>query len=281
MFQINWKLKALLYKVFETFKLNKTLYFVQRHITGRAKIQFTKLDPHWERHAKSIQEKNCNTILEVGAGKSLEQNIYLSYKSNSKFDQTLIDVSSMIDLNLFNKASEQISKLLNVTRKPFVKSIEDIKKFYNITYFAPCNIDEITKKNIIFDACISSASLEHFPKNALDNTFAALKKTIKKNGIISVAIDYSDHYSHTDNSIGHLNFLQFSDSVWEKYNTPFLFQNRFRHQNYRELFSKLGYEIVSEVKGKPGIPPKFIDDKFDSANKETYLLWGLFLLKIK
>ena len=44
MFQINWKLKALLYKVFETFKLNKTLYFVQRHITGRAKIQFTKLD---------------------------------------------------------------------------------------------------------------------------------------------------------------------------------------------------------------------------------------------
>ena len=76
MFQINWKLKALLYKVFETFKLNKTLYFVQRHITGRAKIQFTKLDPHWERHAKSIQEKNCNSILEVGAGKSLEQNIF-------------------------------------------------------------------------------------------------------------------------------------------------------------------------------------------------------------
>ena len=62
MFQINWKLKALLYKVFETFKLNKTLYFVQRHITGRAKIQFTKLDPHWERHANSIQEKNCNSI---------------------------------------------------------------------------------------------------------------------------------------------------------------------------------------------------------------------------
>tara|TARA_B100001123_G_C15061807_1_gene927913 strand:- start:114 stop:959 length:846 start_codon:yes stop_codon:yes gene_type:complete len=281
MFQIDWKLKSYIYRILYFFKLDKTLFFIQKKITKRSKVKIGEIKFYWSNHLQYLKNFNSEKILEFGAGKSLEQNIYLSYKSNSKFDQTLIDVSSMIDLNLFNKASEQISKLLNVTRKPFVKSIEDIKKFYNITYFAPCNIDEITKKNIIFDACISSASLEHFPKNALDNTFAALKKTIKKNGIISVAIDYSDHYSHTDNSIGHLNFLQFSDSVWEKYNTPFLFQNRFRHQNYRELFSKLGYEIVSEVKGKPGIPPKFIDDKFDSANKETYLLWGLFLLKIK
>ena len=35
------------------------------------------------------------------------------------------------------------------------------------------------------------------------------QKIVKKNGIISAAIDYSDHYSHTDNNIENLNFLQF------------------------------------------------------------------------
>ena len=229
MFQIDWKLKSYIYRILYFFKLDKTLFFIQKKITKRSKVKIEEIKFYWSNHLQYLKNFNSKKILEFGAGKSLEQNIYLSYKSNSKFDQTLIDVSSMIDLNLFNMASEQISKLLKVTRKPFVKSIEDIKKFYNIAYFAPCNIDEVIKKNIIFDACISSASLEHFPKETLDNTFIALKKTIKKNGIISVAIDYSDHYSHTDNSIGHLNFLKFSDSDWNKYNTPFLFQNRWLH----------------------------------------------------
>ena len=39
-----------------------------------------------------------------------------------------------------------------------------------------------------------------------------------------------------DNKIGNLNFLQFDDEKWKKYNTPFLFQNRLRHQNFRKFF---------------------------------------------
>ena len=74
-------------------------------------------------------------------------------------------------------------------------------------------------KGLLFDACISSSTLEHLPTHVLNNTFKILKKIIKKNGIISAVIDYSDHYSHTDDTIGHLNFLQFSDSEWRKYNT--------------------------------------------------------------
>ena len=45
MFQINWKLKALLYKVFETFKLNKTLYFVQGIYNGQGKKSIHKTRP--------------------------------------------------------------------------------------------------------------------------------------------------------------------------------------------------------------------------------------------
>ena len=147
MFQINWKLKALLYKVFETFKLNKTLYFIQRHITGRAKIQFTKLDPHWERHANSIQEKNCNSILEVGAGKSLEQNIFFSYYfENAKF-QKVIDINNMINFELCNEASHRIAKLLNKDFKGKIKNNQDLKNNYNINYEAPCKLEDIKEEN--------------------------------------------------------------------------------------------------------------------------------------
>ena len=51
-------------------------------------------------------ETNWCTILEFGAGKSLEQNIFLSYKSNHKLNQTLIDISNMLDIDLFNKANQ-------------------------------------------------------------------------------------------------------------------------------------------------------------------------------
>ena len=279
MFQINWKIKSFIYKILYIFKLRKTLFFIQKKITKRANIKIKKTQFYWEDHLKYLKSYKSEKIIEFGAGKSLEQNIFLSYKSNRKFNQTLIDVSNMLDINLFNKASEQISKLLNVNREPFVKSIEDIKNFYNITYLAPCTMEEVKAKELLFDACISSSTLEHLPLSALNNTFGILKKTIKKGGIISVVIDYSDHYSHTDNTIGPLNFLKFTDSKWKKYNTPFLFQNRFRHQNFRNFFIKLGYEIVSEIKGKSGIAPKIISDTFDHTNEDTYILWGHFLLK--
>ena len=55
--------------------------------------------------------------------------MFYDFYGTSKFNQTLIDVSNMIDINLFNIASEQISKLLNVNREPFVKSIEEIGSF--------------------------------------------------------------------------------------------------------------------------------------------------------
>ena len=281
MFQINWKIKSIFYKILYLFKLKKTLFFIQKKITKRADINIEEIIFYWKYHLKYLETYQSKKVLEFGAGKSLEQNIFLSYKSNHKFDQTLIDISNMLDIDLFNKANEQVSKILKVNRKPFAKSLDDLKKIYNITYIAPCTIDEIKEKGFLFDACISSTTLEHFPTDALDITFKTLKKIIKKNGIISALVDYSDHYSHTDNKIDNLNFLQFNDSEWKKYNTPFLFQNRLRHQDFRDFFLGLNYEVLEEIKGKYGKGPKIISDRFNINNKETFILWGHFLLKFK
>ena len=279
MFQINWKLKALLYKVFEVFKLNKPLYFVQRYITGRAKIQFTTLDPHWKRHATSIEEKNCKSIIEIGGGKSLEQNIFFSYYfDNSKF-QRVIDINNMISFELCNEASHRIAKLLNQDFKGKIKNNRDLKNNYNIHYEAPCKLEDIKVEK--FDICVSTAALEHFSRNDLNLFLNQIKFVLKKNGFVSSIIDYSDHYSHTDKNINPLNFLKFSEKKWKKYNNDYLFQNRLRHNDYRNLFKSLDFIIEKEHKGTMHSIITGISEEFDQTNDETFLGWGYYLISIR
>jgi len=279
MFQINWRLKALLYKIFFIFKLEKILFFLQKKITKRANIDINEIKYYWKYHLKYLRSYKSKNIIEFGAGKSLEQNIYLNYQFDNNLSQTVIDLSSMLDINLFNEANKKIAKVLNVDKKPYVENINDIINFFNIQYLAPCDIEEIENKKMLFDACISSTTLEHLSSTQLRDTFLRLKKIIKKDGIISSLIDYSDHYSHTDKNIGSLNFLKFNKNEWEKFNTPYFYQNRFRHQDYRNFFLKHNFEIIEEIKGTIGAPPKNVSNIFDTSDTETYILWGHFLLK--
>ena len=122
-------------------------------------------------------------------------------------------------------------------------------------------------------------NIRAFVLHELSDTFLRLKKIIKKDGIISSLIDYSDHYSHTDRNIGALNFLKFDQNEWKKFNNVYLFQNRLRHQDYRNFFLNHNFEILEEIKGTIGKPPKNISNIFDTSDNETYILWGHFLLK--
>jgi hypothetical protein len=268
-----------LFKFLNFFNLYKTLFFIQKKITKRSSFNYKKTVFYWDYHYKYLKENNSQNLLEFGAGKSLAQNIFLSYKFNQNMEQTLIDIAKMLDLDLFNEANNQISRLLEVNKLPEAKSISDLKKYYNINYLAPMNLEQIRKDNIKFDACISSTTLEHLSIEDLEKYFSLLKKIIKKNGIVSALIDYSDHYSHTDISIGSLNFLQFSENEWKKYNTPMLFQNRLRHQDYREFFKSHNYKLF-EITGDYGKYPSKVSEQFDASSKETSLLWGYFLLKL-
>ena len=278
MFQINWKLKAILYKLFSLLKLKKTFYFIQKHVTKRSRVNITEINKLWVFHSDAIEDSKSKKILEVGAGKSLEQNIYLSYKFGSIINQTAIDINNMLDFKLFNDASAQIANLLKLKNKGDIKNISDLKTRYNITYIAPFKISELNIEEK-FDICISTTALEHFSILDLQNYLLDLKKVLNDNGLISSLIDYSDHYSHTDKNINTLNFLSYSKKEWEKYNNSYLYQNRLRHQDYKKLFIDQGYKIVKIIKGNVTSPNKKISNEFDITNDETFLNWAYFLTK--
>ncbi len=279
MFQINWKTKSLFYKIFGFLKLKRFFYIIQKLVTKRSKINIKCVNKNWEMHSNNINKFQVNSIVEFGAGKSLEQNIYFSYIFDNKIKQTVIDINKMIDFALFNEANLQISKILNKEKKVDVNSIEDIKRNYNIEYKAPFDFKRLVDDKENFDMCINTATLEHFTIEDIHSCFGNLKKIIKKNGYISSLIDYSDHYCHTDRSISPLNFLQYSKNEWKKYNNNYLYQNRLRHQEYKKIFESFNFSINQTIKGNIGKPPSKISNEFDTKNNDTFILWGYYLVK--
>ena len=64
MFQINWKIKAFLYRVLFFLKVEKALFFIQKKITKSANINIDKVNENWKYHLKYLQSFNSITVLE-------------------------------------------------------------------------------------------------------------------------------------------------------------------------------------------------------------------------
>ncbi len=240
--KIPWKLKSRLFKILTYFPSN-TLYLVQQHITRQAKVRVTEPYIGWEHHRKIIEMTGASRVIEFGAGKSLVQNLYLAVYAES---QTVVDLFPMIDIDLVNEAVHQLGSIgAEIDGRP-ASSVKLLKDIYNIRYLAPFNMLDTGFDDNSFDLCISTNTLEHIPAADIRSIFIELRRLLGPNGNVSAMIDYSDHYAHSDPSIGRLNYLQFTAKEWEKHNHHNHYQNRLRHLQYGEIFKSAGFEPVTQ-----------------------------------
>jgi hypothetical protein len=276
--QINWRLKSFIFSIISFFSLQFFLLFLQKHVTKRSKVDFLNLDPDWLFHQKNLSSLTSTNVFEFGAGQSLSQNIYLSQFFNN---QTVVDIFPMLSLTHFNSASLLLSKITknNNLFKP-VANVNDISIFFNIQYLAPLDISFFKFPPDSFDACISTNTLEHIPKHQLVQIFNNLKNIICNDGLISIVIDYSDHYAYTDSTISRLNFLSFSTIEFNTFNHKVHFQNRLRHTDYLELFKSLGFEVIYDNASDFTTPPNFVSPEFDLGDPLLFSTKGNFLLRI-
>ena len=240
---IPWKLKSFIFFLIDKFHANTFLYFLQKNVTNSSKINQLKINDEWIKHQSILIESCCTRfVFEFGAGKNLAQNLFLS---NIIDRQLVVDLNPMIDFQLVNKSRILLSKKLKIKSDIDIKSLIDLANF-NISYVAPYDASKTDLYDKSLDACISTNTLEHIPKESIRGIFKELNRTLKDAGVVSLIIDYSDHYAHTDNSISLLNFLNFSESEWIKYNHNCHYQNRLRHIDYKIIFLDLGFQIISE-----------------------------------
>ena len=194
-------------------------------------------------HEEALKKyKTNNVVFEFGAGKSLVQNLYLS---NFVKRQFVVDLYPMLDFELVDFDREQLLEIENLRLRSKIKNLKDLEN-YGIYYLAPYDATKIHLSNKSIDACISTNTLEHIPKFDIILIFSELYKKLKDEGIVSLIIDYSDHYAHSDNNISLLNFLKFSNRQWKRYNHNIHFQNRLRHYEYIDIFEKIGFRIIKE-----------------------------------
>ena len=180
----------------------------------------------------------------------------------------------MLDFELVERSQKFLSqKGIILNNKINIKDLEKYKIFYN----APADVSKTNFKNNSLDACISTDTLEHIPKNNLKNILLEIRRILKKGG--SMIIDYSDHYSHTDKNIHPLNFLKFKENEWnKKYNHQCHFQNRLRHSDYKKLLTDIGFNITFEkiLKKVDSMPSSMnLDNK--KINDDTMALTGYFV----
>ncbi|MCP9814985.1 class I SAM-dependent methyltransferase [Synechococcus lacustris] len=274
---IPWKLKSIIFRLIDIFSANAVLYFLQKYVTKRSSITKIEVNQTWVSHQSILIENRCKGfIFEFGAGKNLAQNIYLS---NIVDRQLVVDLNPMIDLQLVDHSRLLLSSKVHLRSNILIKSLGDLTS-YGIEYRAPYDASTIDLPKNTLDACISTNTLEHIPKKTICSIFFELYRTLKDTGVVSVIIDYTDHYAHTDSSISRLNFLNFSESEWIRYNHNCHYQNRLRHNDFKLIFLNCGFQIISEdlFFGEEHIPND-LQKKFKDDDPSWCALSAHFVLK--
>jgi SAM-dependent methyltransferase len=128
---------------------------------------------------------------------------------------------------------------------------EGLRELYGIEYFAPCDARATPLEPGVIDCVTSTNTLEHIPQEDLARILAECYRVLRPGGVVSLKIDYQDHFSYSDTSISVYNFFQYSDSAWRKWSPPSHYQNRLRHSDYRKLISMTGFEVVAEELQEP------------------------------
>lgn len=240
---IPWKLKSFVFKLIDLFNSPSILYFLQKNITKRSRINEIIISPTWKKHLEVLRKYNSNNfIFEFGAGKNLAQNLFISSVAKK---QLVVDLNPMLDLNLVEKSRYLLSEKVPLKVNLKIETLEDLSKF-GIYYKAPYDAANTDLKNNTLDACVSTNTLEHIPEHTIIKIFKELHRTLKGTGVVSLQIDYTDHYAHTDSKISLLNYLKYDDEKWRKFNHNCHYQNRLRHYDYIKIFKSLGFVIIEE-----------------------------------
>jgi len=114
----------------------------------------------------------------------------------------------------------------------------------NIRYHAPADATTTGLASDSVDVVYSNTMLEHAREDEISALLRECYRIIKPGGYMLHLIDLSDHFAHSDQAISAINFLQFSEAKFSRYNSRFLYQNRLREPRWRQIIQNHNFEIV-------------------------------------
>lgn len=265
---MNWKTKALIQNSIG--KLPESLadaiyFYVQRKFGGlnnvNMKEHFTNVAEFLQYLARQNRTITGKTCLEIGTGRRLnvplglwlcgakkiytvDLNSYLKEslvaESLTYLRQNLLELKTILGEWAQTEIFEQrLKELLNC--KPNLESVLDLTQ---IEYHTPIDARTLPFAAHSIDYYLSVSVFEHIPPQFLKAILQESKRVLTKSGLCLHIVDPSDHFSHADQSICTVNFLQYDEKQWQKLaGNKFAYHNRLRVYDYLELFDDVGLKI--------------------------------------
>ncbi|MBS1815531.1 MAG: methyltransferase domain-containing protein [Acidobacteria bacterium] len=115
----------------------------------------------------------------------------------------------------------------------------------DITYTAPCDASKTSLKPGSLDLIVSNNVFEHVPQPALLKLFDEAKRLLRPSGHILHCVNCGDHYAYSDPSITQVNYLQYSNAEWARWNNSLQYQNRLRPIDFIQMADGAGFDILS------------------------------------
>ena len=255
---MNWRLKALALRLLHATPYGEQLrYLAQLKITRRLPrvlLPTCVAGEARERHLKYLVGLETAVHYEFGAGWDLYSALYLW--CHGVDHQELVDLSPLAKMPLVNGVIEALSQdpPARATRKPTHMIQRDLRgelaRQYGIVYSAPADARHTSLDAGSIDVVSSTNTLEHIAESDIRLILVELRRITHTDSVLSLIIDYSDHYSHTDRTISPLNYLRYPSSIWRLANPANHYQNRLRHGEYRRLFEEAGFHVVVEDRSR-------------------------------
>jgi len=79
------------------------------------------------------------------------------------------------------------------------------------------------------------------------------RRVLRPGGLALHNVACNDHYAHFDPRISFVNYLQYTESQWRKWNNSLQYQNRLRAPEFLDLATKAGLEVIyKRISVRPG-----------------------------
>ncbi|MBL4608646.1 MAG: methyltransferase domain-containing protein, partial [Pseudomonadales bacterium] len=130
------------------------------------------------------------------------------------------------------------------------------------------------------DLILSNDVFEHIELSLLEKVCVEFRRVIRPSGVMSHFIAIGDHFAGFDDKITFINYLQYSDEEWKRYNTNMGYQNRLRLSEYLSLFEKTGFstELISrECIDKSVLQDIQLAPKFANVSEDDLLTGNCWL----
>jgi SAM-dependent methyltransferase len=265
---MNWTTKAFIQRTFSSSAVGRWIYYRGQFCVGSLRnFTVTEKVQQGSRLLDALSKSKVSIVglrtVEIGTGWAPV--VPLLFWLHGQKECDTYDKSNLLSASLALKSAKQIINLPIGESIPFheksrteveqrkqtlgklveeMVSGHDILKFCNIRYHAPAaaaNTDLATES---VDIVYSNTVLEHIPPQELNRLISEAHRILRPGGYMLHLIDMSDHFSHSDPSISTINFLQFSEQAFARYNTYHLYQNRLRAPKWRQVITSRGFEII-------------------------------------